>query len=1103
MQNRPTIHQFTPTLAYGDGVSNGLFFTQKILKSLGFESNIYICTTYTDINIKKEIFHISQYLPSQENTLLYHHSIGHECHDNIMKFLDKKILVYHNITPSHFFTNNIHLQGACDLGRKQIVNSQHFFGGSYADSNYNCKELLSYGYKNPKAIPLLLDIYEHTPKSTQQISIKNQNSYNILFVGRVVQNKCQHQLIDTLYILKQSTNFNIKLFLVGSTSQDDYLQFLKRYIQNLNLEDNVFLCGKVDDDTLSAYYENSDLYLSLSEHEGFGIPLIEAMKYDKPVLAYKAGSISEIVTQEGLLRKKSADFVAKKIELILQDSPYRVNMLKKQKLILKKFTYENLYLQFVDFLKSLKIKIPNEISHFSKPSSKLKIQIEGPFDSTYSLAQVNKNLAKALQDEVDVTLHSTEGYGDFLPNLEALDEETCKLYHNELSEVDVTIRNLYPPRTDAMAGYHKVIGPYGWEESKFPEEFVKQFNHKTTLILTMSNYVKDILSYNGVYTPKSNIGIVADTLFSIASKPLAYKLPNSFRLLHISSLFPRKGANLLLEVLKELSLEIELSLTIKTFPNPHNNIFELLDNNAFKIENKLEEGVFRFKQNKIEILLINKDISQEQIKYLYENSDLLVAPSFGEGFGLPLAEAMLCNLPVLTTNYGGQKDFCNNETSWLLDFKFEYANTHFNLDNSLWAVPKKDNIKSSILEIMKLDKKEIKKKTDKAHDFILNNYSKKQIAKKITMALANYPTKTKENNIALFSTYNTKCGIAKYSKYLISKFPKDIKIFANIKEEELIETDSHNIIRCWKSSRYTKDISSLKQEIIANNINILIIQYNFSFLPLNLLSELIEFCHKNSIKTSLFLHSTADVITDKYQDSFFDINKYLQKVNMIFVHTVQDLNYLKDFNIYKNSYLFSHGVDASLIKKEKQIRENRVPVIATFGFLLPHKGIMELIESFEILHKQNVKVKLLLLNSLHPAPISTIFQEKIKSKIDNSQFKDYCYMNNSFLSEPEIIEKLQQVDKVIFPYQNTQESSSAAVRMGLLSLNEVITTPLEIFDDLKGVVTKTKGFTPKAISEAILNSLDNNYNNTKQKEWIYKNSWSKISHDFYNFLKAL
>ena len=97
MKNYKVIHQFTPTVAYGDSVSNGLLFTQKILLALGFESNIYCCDKIIDIDFKNEIYHISQYKEDENHILFYHHSIGHICHDKIMSFADKKVLIYHNI----------------------------------------------------------------------------------------------------------------------------------------------------------------------------------------------------------------------------------------------------------------------------------------------------------------------------------------------------------------------------------------------------------------------------------------------------------------------------------------------------------------------------------------------------------------------------------------------------------------------------------------------------------------------------------------------------------------------------------------------------------------------------------------------------------------------------------------------------------------------------------------------------------------------------------------------------------------------------------------------------------------------------------------------
>jgi glycosyltransferase involved in cell wall biosynthesis len=835
-----------------------------------------------------------------------------------------------------------------------------------------------------------------------------------------------------------------------------------------------------------------------------------------------------------------------------------VELIKAQKQHLESFSYENMKRRLAEFLKrhsklDLESQILNQVQddtpRHSNPTtrhSKLDLesnyQIQGPFDSSYSLAIVNKTIAQALDKNTPstVALYSTEGGGDFEANLENLDENTKALAKSRLENVDVTIRNLYPPRTNAMKGYHKIIGPYGWEESKFPAQYVEWFNQKSTLIFTMSNYVTNLLKDNGVYTPLKTIGLVVEDILKVKSKPLNYELPTNFKLLHISSAFERKGLDKLLVAFDELilpnqilnqvqddktphqilnqvqddtsrhsKLDLEsnynISLIIKTFPNPHNKTIEQIQNLGFELSESYEENATLYTKNTKKILLINKDIPQENIKYLYENSNLLIAPSFGEGFGLPMAEAMLLDLPVLTTGFGGQSDFCSQETSWLLDFDFEYAHSHMNLNSSLWAVPK--NIKKSIESFYHLDKGEVALKTLKAKEFILKHYSSKQIATNIQNAIDTYPKIKPTNKIALFSSYNTRCGIAIYAKHLISSFNAEVTILANKTEDKLLSCDSSNTLRCWEEGRDTKDIDALKEQLLKSKITRLIIQYNFSFIPLHLLAELLNFCKENSIQTHLFLHSTKDVTQPTYTDSFSTITAALQNTSKMYMHTLSDMNYLKDFGIYKNTYLFTHGIKEFSTDTKKGARarsgsffNTAAKTIATFGFLLPQKGILELVDITKQLHQMGHKVKLLLLTSIHPAPVSKQLEIQLKQKIQNSGISEYITLNTNFLSEDEIVSKLSQADKILFIYKDTQESSSAAVRMGLLSQKEVITTPVAIFDDVKTVTTQTKDNTLESICETIINSLNNIYDNNKQMNWCKENSWKNISTRFYNCL---
>jgi len=547
-----------------------------------------------------------------------------------------------------------------------------------------------------------------------------------------------------------------------------------------------------------------------------------------------------------------------------------------------------------------------------------------------------------------------------------------------------------------------------------------------------------------------------------------------------------------------LDRKLDISLIIKTFPNQHNTILKQLQDQDYKLESIYELNISLYVKNKKQILLINRDIPQSQIRYLYENSNLLVAPSFGEGFGLPMAEAMLLNLPVLTTAYGGQTDFCTPETSWLIDFNFESAKTHMQLKNSIWTVPKVDSLKHAIEYMYNLPKDKLEEKTIKAKSYILKKYSSTKIASNIQNAIKNYPSQKPTQKIALFSTYNTKCGIALYSSYLISSFKDDITIFANQTDNTIVK-DNKNIIRCWVDSRDTKNIDSLKKELIKQKTTKLIIQYNFSFLPLHLLEELIEFCVENFINIYLFLHSTKDVTTQAYTDSFSTIATALKKATKIYIHTLSDINYLMKFGIYKNTYIFTHGINYAPSQKV-EVEQNSVPILATFGFLLPQKGIFKLIDILQVLHKKSLKVKLLLLTSIHPAPISKNLLIQLKQKIQDSGLNEYITLNTEFLEEQDIVYKLSNVDKILFLYENTQESSSAAVRMGLLAKKEVITTPLSIFDDIKSVVTQTKDDSIEEIVKTIETSLKDTYDDTKLKSFIEENSWQKISKRFRNSL---
>ncbi len=643
-----------------------------------------------------------------------------------------------------------------------------------------------------------------------------------------------------------------------------------------------------------------------------------------------------------------------------------------------------------------------------------------------------------------------------------------------------------------MMGYHKIIGPYGWEESVFPLKFVDNFNAKLTMVACMSKYVKDTMIKNGVKVPLTITGIGADHVLEHPAKSLPYNLPCGFKLLHISSCFPRKGVDILLEVFEQIA-HLEISLVIKTFPNPHNNISFLVEKLPSHIRQK--------------ILLINEELSQSQINYLYENCDCLVAPSYGEGFGLPMAEAMLFNMPVITTAYGGQSDFCFEDTTWLVDYSFEKAQTHFKLFNSYWAKPDKKSLQETILKVFYADKLEIEKKTNKAKDYILRNYKWQDVAKRLKNSIENYEKPKKQKRaVAWVSSYNTKCGIAEYSSSLINYLKDDfasIQIFANrVKATEINDLlVEKGIERVW-ADRFDLDNLQLIDKLKNGSFTDLVIQFNFAFFSMKNLQEII----RQNLDKNIFLelHSVKDVTIKGLEASLKSISEILKKIDQIIVHNISDLNILKNFGIVQNVTLLPLGVNnydsTFMVKKDDK------PTIASFGFLLPHKGTLELIESFYYIKEHITDCRLLLLNSLYPSSTSKDYYRLCKQKIDELKLQDSVIFITDYLSQEEIIKRLSSATLLVLLYKETQESASASVRHLISTKRPVLVTRQNIFNDISDIIHFIKNDTPKGASMDIIEILSDTkrlYSKQKlQQEWIQENSWRRVALKYKNIIKS-
>ncbi len=1098
MRKIVAIHQFSPSAISGDGIGNGMFYLQKILRELGFESNIY--AEDIEPSLKKKVISYKKIKDDMNSILFIHYSIYYDFSKWIDRLKLRKIMIYHNITPYYFFKKNSLLYNLCKKGVEYLPKLSDKVEGAIGDSRLNSQELEKSGFKNIETIPFLIDIDRILNSKWSYKKFDNLvDEFNIIFIGRIARNKAQKDLIEIVNIYSK-ININFKLYIIGGVTDLDYEKELKELISKYNLEDNVILTGKVSNKELYSYYRASNIFLCMSEHEGFGIPLIEAMLFNIPVIAYNSSNIKNTMNGGGILvNKKSFREIAGVIELIRTNHAFKREIIKTQKRAIEIYQHQNIVKELISYLNSIGVNIQKDIEYSKK--ERIEYQFEGPFDSSYSLAILNRYSALAFEESYpnQVSLFSTEGGGDYIPNREFLkaNPKIEKIYNKSQKALNakVVFRNLYPPRVSGMRGDFNILNSYGWEESSFPRKYVEQFNQNLDGITVMSNYVKSVLINNGVTVPIEVVGLGANHILKVTPKPIELNTTKKFKFLHISSCFPRKGVDILLEAYTQtFTKEDSVTLIIKTFPNPHNTI----ENDIKKIQSEPDSP---------EIILINRDLDDSNIAWLYQNSDALIAPSRGEGFGLPMAEAMLFNLPVITTNFGGQVDFCKKDTSWLIDYSFKKAKTHLNLFNSYWAEPNLEDLKYILKEITTLSKEEKEIKTKKAYNLISNNFRWEDYANRTEEFIKRLDNQeifpSKEINLGWISSYNTKCGIATYSEFLLKEFNSrfNITIFANYSDEVIEKSKESRVIRCWKS-RNDINNQELVDNILEKNISVVVINFNFSFFSMQNLKDIIEILFKNKIKIIIIFHSVADITIKGLEASLKEIKDSLKLVDTLLVHTIDDMNFFKNMGL-SNMTLLPHGIE----NRDKDIEKKDIDTIATYGFLLPHKGILELIEAFAILKENFKDLKLILVNAIYPIKESKEYYNLCKRRIEELELNSSIELHTDFLTDKESFKLLDSSDLVIMPYRKTQESASGAVRYAISTTKPIVCTPQPIFNDVSDIVHFTKGFTPQEMAYSIKYLIENQnilYSKIdRQKEWIEEHDWSNISKKLQSFIISI
>lgn len=300
------VHQFLPTLSPRDAVGNSTLELHQLLLDMGHDARLYAANIHWELmNIARPLTE----LPDDENWCIYHHSIGGVAGDAYEARLGGRILVYHNITPIELLERWSGDVGAeITLGRDQLSRYASITDVAVCDSDYNRHEVDVLDYPNTTTIPVMFE-----PGRLQHVDATKPKGSptRVLFVGRLAPNKAQHELVAMLSVLRQRHDPLAELHLVGSATFGSYAQAMKDYVEHLGLARAVKIHDGVSDDELASQYALADVFVCVSDHEGFCVPLIEAMHHGVPVIAFDSTAVAGTLGDAGLLlTSKSPDIVA-------------------------------------------------------------------------------------------------------------------------------------------------------------------------------------------------------------------------------------------------------------------------------------------------------------------------------------------------------------------------------------------------------------------------------------------------------------------------------------------------------------------------------------------------------------------------------------------------------------------------------------------------------------------------------------------------------------------------------------------------------------------------------------------------------------------------
>ena len=351
------IDQWVPALHRGDAIGDSARLMRDAFRSWGHQADVYALEL--DEDLKGDGRPFSQWRAGgPDDVVILHFALPSPLSAAFEAHRGKRVLLHHNITPPGFFLgHDAEMVRICAIGQEEFRRLAPHADLGLADSEFNRRELEAAGVVRTGVLPIYLDFrrYRERPNPVLRRMLEDGRT-NLLFVGRIAPNKRQEDLIRLVAYWRRFISPDVRLLLVGKLPRRrHYYDALQSFFYEEGFTPaEVVFTGHVDHAEMLACYAAADVFVSTSDHEGFGVPLVEAMLMDLPVLAYRTSAIPHTLGDAGVqFTEKRVDEVAEMAHRLVTDTALREAVLAGQRQRLEAFAPETVEASLKAYVESL------------------------------------------------------------------------------------------------------------------------------------------------------------------------------------------------------------------------------------------------------------------------------------------------------------------------------------------------------------------------------------------------------------------------------------------------------------------------------------------------------------------------------------------------------------------------------------------------------------------------------------------------------------------------------------------------------------------------------------------------------------------------------